>query len=214
MQLYPSLMGANPLNLLETIDMLQPWCTGFHLDTMDGHAVPNIIGGPAWTNAIAHYSTTPVWVHLMVTDPMQWITQLKLKRGSMVDFQYEAVSNPEDCIVAVKKKGYQTGISIAPQTTIDAIVPLLPSCDYVNMMGVNPGFSGQQFMPETLKKIAALQEYKNAHNLAYALACDGGITEAILPELQKRGVTRVAIASNLFSAPDPVALLKKYQSVL
>jgi ribulose-phosphate 3-epimerase len=211
MQLYPSLMGANPLNLLETIDMLQPWSAGFHLDTMDGHAVPNITGGPAWSNAIAQYSTKPVWVHLMVTDPIQWINQLQLKQKSMIDFQYEAASNPEETILAIKKKGYQAGISIAPQTAIDTVVPLLPSCDYVNVMGVNPGFSGQQFIPETIKKIVALQEYKKTHNLAYAIACDGGITEAILPELQKQNVAYVAIASNLFNAQDPVALLKKYQ---
>lgn len=211
MQLYPSLMGASPLNLLETIDMLQPWCAGFHLDTMDGHAVANITGGPTWTNAIAHYSTKPVWVHLMVTDPMQWINQLQLKPKSMVDFQYEAVKNLEDTILMIKKKGYLAGISIAPQTKVDAIVPLLPSCDYVNVMGVNPGFSGQQFMPETIKKITALQDYKKAHNLLYTVACDGGITETVLAELQKQNVVHVAIASNLFKAQDPVALLKKYQ---
>jgi ribulose-phosphate 3-epimerase len=212
MQLYPSLMGANPLNLLETIDMLQPWCAGFHLDTMDGHAVANITGGPAWTNAIAQYSNKPVWVHLMVTDPMQWINQLQLKPKSMIDFQYEAVSNPEDTILAVKKKGYQAGISIAPDTKIDAITSLLPSCDYVNVMGVNPGFSGQQFIPETIQKITALRDYKKTHNLACTITCDGGITEIILPELQKQNVAYIAIASNLFNAQDPVALLKKYQT--
>jgi ribulose-phosphate 3-epimerase len=210
MKLYPSLMGVSPLNLLESIDMLQPWSAGFHLDTMDGHAVPNITGGPAWTNAIAQYSAKPVWAHLMVTDPMQWINQLQLKPQSMVDFQYEAVSNPEDTILTIKKKGYHAGISIAPQTKIDAIVPLLPSCDYVNVMGVNPGFSGQQFMPETIKKVAALQDYKKAHNFSYAIACDGGITETVLTELQKQNVVHVAIASNLFNAQDPVGLLKKY----
>jgi ribulose-phosphate 3-epimerase len=178
---------------------------------MDGHAVANITGGPAWTNAIAQYSTKPVWVHLMVTDPMQWINQLQLKPKSLMDFQYETISNPEDTILAIKKRGYLAGISIAPQTKLDAIMQLLPSCDYVNVMGVNPGFSGQQFMPETIKKIVALQDYKKTHNLLYAIACDGGITEAILPELQKQNAAYVAIASNLFNAPDPVALLKKYQ---
>ena len=211
MQLYPSLMGANPLNLLETIDMLQPWCAGFHLDTMDGHAVPNITGGPGWTNAIAHYSTKPVWVHLMVTDPMRWITQLQLKPGSMVDFQYEAVQNPEDCMLTIKKKGCKAGISIAPQTKIDAIQKLLPSCDYVTVMGVNPGFSGQKFIPETIKKIAELHNYIKVQKLSCLIACDGGVTEALIPELHNNGVTHAAIASSLFNAQDPVALLKKYQ---
>jgi len=211
MQLYPSLMGANPLNLLETIDMLQPWSAGFHLDTMDGHAVPNITGGPAWINAIAQYSTKPMWVHLMVTDPVQWINQLQLKPGSMIDFQYEAISNPEAIITAIKRREHKAGISVAPQTPIDAITPLLSLCDYINVMGVNPGFSGQKFIPDVLKKIIALQEYIQAHKLACVIACDGGITEEILPELQKQNIAYVAIASNLFSAQDPVALLKKYQ---
>src|SRR5262245_38995243 len=109
MKLYPSLMGADLLNLKAAIDMLEPWCAGFHLDTMDGHAVPNITGGPAWTNAIARYSTKPVWVHLMTTDPMRWIDQLQLKSGSMVDFQYENIKNPETVVAAIKKKGYKAG---------------------------------------------------------------------------------------------------------
>lgn len=210
MKLYPSLMGANPLNLLETLDMLGPWSAGFHLDTMDGHAVPNITGGPAWINAIAQYSQKPAWVHLMVTDPSRWIEQLQLKPGNMIDFQYEAVQDPQTVIALIKKKGHKAGISLAPHTSIDMVAQLLALCDYVNLMGVNPGFSGQLFIPETLTKITALQTYLKKQNLSCTLACDGGITEALLPELQKIGVTYIAIASSLFNTQDPVTLLRKY----
>lgn len=202
-------MGADQLNLKTMIDTLEPWCAGFHLDMMDGHAVPNITGGPAWTNAIATYSKKPVWVHCMVTDPLHWIEQLRLKTDSMVDFQCEAVDNAEAILTAIKKMGHKAGISIAPQTKVSAITPLLSYCDYVNVMGVNPGFSGQVCMPETIINLETLHEYIRTNNLTCALACDGGITEQLLPKLARVGVEHSALASALFKSTDPAAFLQR-----
>lgn len=210
MKLYPSLMGADQLNLKEVINTLEPWCAGFHLDMMDGHAVPNITGGPGWTNAIATYSTKHAWVHCMVTDPLYWVEQLTLKPGSMIDFQYEAVDNAETIIAAIKKMGYKAGVSIAPHTAINAITPLLSHCDYINILGVKPGFSGQAFIPETIHNLTSLRDYIRTHNLTCALACDGGITQQLLPELAHIGVQHVAIASGLFKSTHPIDLLKRY----
>ncbi len=210
MKLYPSLMGADQLTIKAVIDTLEPWCAGFHLDMMDGHAVPNITGGPAWTNAIAKYSKKPAWAHLMVTDPLHWIEPLRLKPGSMIDFQYEAIDNIETIITAIKKMGHKAGISIAPQTAISTIEKFLSQCDYINVMGVNPGFSGQAFIPETITRLTSLRDCIQANNLTCALACDGGITEELFPELAKLGVEHVAVASALFKSGDPIDLLKQY----
>ena len=203
-------MGANQLNLSHIIDTLEPWCAGFHLDTMDGHAVPNITGGPSWTNTIAHSTKKPVWVHLMVTDPLLWIKQLTLKTDSMIDFQYEGTIYHQNVLAAIKNKGYKAGISIAPETSLEKLYTLIPFCDYITVMGVKPGFSGQLYIPETTKKIAELKLYIQSKNLLCAIACDGGITEALLPVIASQGVTHAAVASALFNAPDPITVLKKY----
>lgn len=210
MQIYPSLMGANQLALASIIDTLEPWCAGFHLDTMDGHAVPNITGGPSWTNAIAHYAQQPVWVHLMITDPLNWINKLKLKPQSMVDFQFEEAYDHHNILGIIKKMGYQAGISIAPHTPLDAVYTLIYHCDYITVMGVEPGFSGQQYMPEVTQKIEALSQLIKAQQLSCAIAVDGGVTATLLPILDAHRVTHVAMASALFNTPDPVAMLKKY----
>ncbi len=210
MLLYPSLMGANQLTLADIINTLEPWCAGFHLDTMDGHAAPNITGGPCWTNAIAHATKKPVWVHLMVTDPVLWIKQLDLKTASMVDFQYEGTTNHHNVLAAIKKKGYKAGISIAPETSLEKLYTLIPFCDYITVMGVKPGFSGQLYIPETTKRLQELSLYIKSQKLPCALACDGGITEALLPVMASHGVSHAAVASALFNAPDPISVLKKY----
>ncbi len=210
MFVYPSLMGANQLNLAHTIDTLIPWCAGFHLDTMDGHAVPNITGGPAWINTIAAYSAKPVWVHLMTTNPLTWVDCLTLKPHCMVDFQYEYAQDPTAILKSIKSHGYKAGISIAPGTAVEVIYSLLPHCDYITVMGVKPGFSGQVYQPSTTAKITQLNQYIKSQALMCALACDGGITEQLLPILASHGVTHVALASALFDANAPVEILKKY----
>lgn len=210
MLIYPSLMGANQLTLAAVIDTLEPWCAGFHLDTMDGHAVPNITGGPSWTNAIAQYSQKPVWVHLMATDPLKWIAKLKLKPSSLVDFQLEEARDHHNILASIKKMGHQAGISIAPLTPLDAVYTLIPHCDYITLMGVKPGFSGQQYLPEVTTKIEALAQLIKSQQLACTIAVDGGVTATLLSTLAAHRVSHVAMASALFNAPDPVAMLKKY----
>lgn len=209
MLVFPSLMGADPLNLAAIITKLEPHCAGFHLDTMDGHLVPTITGGPAWSNAIAQHAQKPCWVHLMVTDPAPLCTQLSLKPGSMVDFQYEASVDHLPVITSLKNKGYKAGLSIAPKTAWSTVESLLPLCDYISIMGVEPGFSGQLYIPETTEKIGTLNRYKMAQKLSFFIACDGGITAELIPTLAQQGVTHVAAASALFSAPDPVVWLQK-----
>jgi len=209
MLLYPSLMAADPLTLAATITQLEPYCAGFHLDTMDGHLVPNIIGGPAWINAIAHYTQKSVWVHLMVTDPLSIIKKLALKPTSMIDFQVEAPVDHNQLLITIQKLGHKAGISIAPQTPLSHVEPLLKHCDYITIMGVNPGFAGQKYIPETTHRIEQLYAHKKEHNLNFFITCDGGITESLIPSLAEHGISHAAIGSALFNANDPVAWLTK-----
>lgn len=209
MLLYPSLMGADPLNLQKTIAELEPYCAGFHLDMMDGHLVPNIAGGPDWINAIAAFAKKPVWIHLMVSTPTAWIEQFELQPQSMIDFQCETKDDHEKALYMIKDRGFKAGFSIGPCTSLRTIEPLLNTCSYVTIMGVKPGFAGQPFIPESIERIKELNAYKMEHKLTFFIACDGGITEAILPSLAAAGVTHAAVASALFSAPDRKAWLQK-----
>jgi ribulose-phosphate 3-epimerase len=208
MMVYPSLMGADQLNLKEVISTLEPYCTGFHLDIMDGHLVPNIVGGPTWVNTISAITKKKIWVHLMVTDPAYWIPLLKLPPASMIDFQYETPIDHQSIVHIIHKNSHKAGISIGPETPIDTVIPLFSLCDYVSIMGVKPGFSGQTFIPNTITKIKKIQEYRKKQALSFFIACDGGITASITPQLHQAGVTHIAIASTLFTAPDQISLLQ------
>jgi ribulose-phosphate 3-epimerase len=210
MLIYPSLMGADQLQLGTIIHTLEPYCAGFHLDTMDGHLVPNITGGPDWTNAISASIKKPVWTHLMVTNPTAWISRLQLPPTSMIDFQQEASVDHISILNLIRTRGHKAGLSIAPSTPLEKVLPHLSHCDYISIMGVDPGFSGQQFIPDTLNKIDTFRQHKEKHNLSFFIACDGGITESIIPLLQTHDVNHVAIASALFKTNNPTALLQKY----
>jgi ribulose-phosphate 3-epimerase len=210
MLIYPSLMGADQLHLAKIITTLEPYCAGFHLDTMDGHLVPNITGGPDWTNTISAFTEKPVWVHLMVTNPTHWIPHLQLPPISMIDFQYEAPVDHASILNMIHNKGHLAGVSVAPETSLDKIIPVLSHCDYISIMSVTPGFSGQKFIPNTIDKIKTLIQYKETHKLSFFIACDGGITESILPILHMHGITHVAIASALFKTNNSTAFLQKH----
>jgi ribulose-phosphate 3-epimerase len=209
-QIFPSLIGGDILALRDQIAVLDPYCAGYHLDLMDGHFVPNITWGPAFINAIAQTTTKRIWVHIMATDPLHWAEHLKLPEQSMVDFHIEVSRNPIDLLQTIKKYGWRAGVAISPYTTLTALTPYLLECaDYITVMSVDPGFSGQAFMPASIQRVRELVALRAQKKYQYAIAIDGGINTSNIVEVTDAGVQYIAMASALFAEGDPVKILKK-----
>ncbi len=200
-QIFPSLISANILSLQNVIETLDPHVDGYHLDVMDFHFVPNLTFGPAFVNAIAHATDKPLHVHLMVDNPEQWVEVLELRRHDTVIFHYEATTQHAALIDALKQKGYRVGIAINPQTSPDKVVEYLPLLDQVLVMSVEPGFSGQKFMPQVMEKLSVLAG-------KCTIAMDGGIGPDNIAMLAAKGVTQFGIASAIFDTSDPVQAIR------
>jgi ribulose-phosphate 3-epimerase len=207
--LYPSLLAANTSQLNQLLDQLTPYCHGFHLDIIDQSFVPNATIDSESINAIAHKARKPVWVHLMVKDPKSVIQSLSLQHGSIVSFHAGCGDKILDTINFINEKKYLPSIALSPKTPVSEVFPFLGTVHQVLIMSVDPGYSGQQFMPEMLSKLDPLISYRQMHKLNFRIGMDGGITTHNIKEIIARGVDDIAIGSAIFNNPDPVEFLKK-----
>jgi ribulose-phosphate 3-epimerase len=207
-RLFPSLIAANPLALAEVITTLKPHCDGFHIDVMDNHFVPNLTWGPAMVNAISQASDAFLHIHLMVTNPISIIEQLKVRPGTVISIHSEGQENLKKIFRSITDIYAEPSIALSPKTPVATVVPWLADCKHVLLMSVEPGFSGQKFLPETMNKLQELVAYKEQHD-ELVIAVDGGINAQNIGQLARAGAEDFTVGSALFNAPEPVEMLKK-----
>jgi ribulose-phosphate 3-epimerase len=214
MRIYPSLMAADPLNMVREIEILDTHCVGFHLDLMDGHFAPNIALSPMAINAIDRVSIHPVWVHIMATDPERWINRLRLKEGSIITIHIEIEEKIEKLVSLIKERKCQASLAIKPKTPVADLLPHITEfIDQILILSVEPGFYGQKFMPEVLEKIVPLLKCKQQHGLDFALAMDGGIGPEQVSLLRSQGITEVAAATSIFAHNDRCEALQNLSKI-
>ncbi len=211
-KIYPSLISSPLLYLGDTIKKLEPHCDGFHIDIMDNHFVPNLTWGADLTNAIAAASSKPLYVHVMADDPMSIIDHLNLKPKSIISFHIESKFEKNNALKSIREKKCLASIAISPKTALEEIFDHIQSFDQVLLMSVNPGYSGQRFLPESVDRLQQLAAFIKNENLDCPIAMDGGIDENNIAELIKNGATIFGIANAIFSQPDPVEALKELYS--
>ena len=213
-QLYPSLIAANPINLERTITELQPYCHGFHVDIMDGQFCPNITFGIDTLHAIARTTTRQLWVHLMVEDPLAWIEKINVPVGTLLSFHFESKGVHKKIIKSIKEKKWRVGVAIKPKTSVEEIFSLLDEIDQVLIMSVEPGFSGQPFLAETVSKIDPLIGYRTSASLSYKIGMDGGINETNIQHLAHKQVDDLVIGSALFNKPNIVDAIRNFNRLV
>ena len=211
-RIYPSLMGADPLNLENEIALLEPYCAGFHLDVMDNHFVPNITWGANTINAIAQRGK-PVWVHLMLEEPDLFYSTLSLPADSIVSFHIESKVDILGLIKIIREKKHKPSLAISPKTALVEIFPFLDVVDQVLVMSVNPGFSGQAFLKGSLDRLIELVSYRENYKSSFRIGVDGGIDITNIKMVNEIGVDDCAIASAIFKQGDSVLALPQLQSV-
>jgi ribulose-phosphate 3-epimerase len=207
-EIYPSLISADLLNLHSVIMHLEPHCDGFHIDIMDNHFVPNLTWGVQFFNAIAKITKKPLWIHLMIENVESFIPNLMLKSNDILSFHIEEEKNIEKIINLIKEKKSKVQLAIQPKTDLNKIFSFLEMVDSILLMSVNPGFSGQQFLPDSIDRLKQLNQYRLSHNLRFSIAMDGGICKSNIGLLVQHGCNVVAVASGIFSCDDHIKALK------
>lgn len=170
----------------------------FHWDIMDGHFVPNISFGPAVVGALRGHFKQEFDVHLLVSNPVQWIAPVADAGADNISFHIEAVTDALPVIEKIKRHGIKAGLAINPDTTLDTIDPaVFEALDRVIIMTVHPGFGGQTFIDQSMKVQMLRQRYPQLD-----IMIDGGINRDTAPGVVQAGATTLVSGSALFGASD------------
>lgn len=172
-----------------------------HLDVMDGHFVPNLTFGPKIVAAVRGASDLPFDAHLMVSRPDDWVQAFRDAGADSITVHAEASLHLHRSIQNVKATGARVGVSLNPHTPLDVLDYVLDELDLVLLMSVNPGFGGQSFIPQTLRKITALRKMIDARGLDVDIQVDGGVNTRTVFDVVRAGADVLVAGSAVFGAP-------------
>lgn len=206
----PSILSADFSRLKEEVEEVDGEADYIHVDVMDGHFVPNITIGPLVSNSLKRVESidTPLSIHLMITDPEEYGPEFEVGPEDLIIFHSEVTDDPERTIATLRDQGCQVGISQKPASDREEIFPLLDKLDEVLVMGVEPGFGGQDFTPEALDRIAALRREIDKRGTDTAIAVDGGMNESTISDAVAAGADTIIAGSAVFGKPDRVEALE------
>ena len=175
-QISPSILSADFSQLgNEILKLEKGGADMIHVDVMDGHFVPNITIGPPIIKSLRSYTKLPFDVHLMISPVHKYIKNFAEAGSDIITIHPEATENLIDSINLIKSLDKKVGVSLNPNTSIDLIKSNLNQIDLVLIMSVFPGFGGQKFMPEIVKKIEVLNSIRKKDQLKFKIEVDGGI---------------------------------------
>ena len=196
--LSPSLLSADFANLSSAIKTVEQKSSWLHLDVMDGHFVPNLTFGAPLIKSIRKITDIVFDTHLMVENPSSYVLPFKDACVDIFTFHIEAELHADRLINAIHKEGMKAGVAIVPSTPLYAISEVLSLVDLVLVMTVNPGFSGQEFIPYCVEKIEKLALLKEEKGYSYYVSVDGGINNKTFPIVKEAGIDVVVSGSSFF----------------
>lgn len=204
-RLSPSILAADFGALKE--DMLlaeEAGAESFHFDIMDGHFVPNISYGADLVSSLRKDSQAFFDVHLMVDNPDFYFPIFKKAGADRISFHVEATAHVDRALQAIKELGMEAGLVLNPATPLLFLEEILPSCSYVLLMSVNPGFGGQKFIPYTLDKVKRLRKMAEERGVDLEIGIDGGVSVGNIQEIVEKGANFIVAGSSVFSKKDEI----------
>jgi ribulose-phosphate 3-epimerase len=213
-QILPSILSANFARLGHDIATVEPsGIQMLHVDIMDGHFVPNITIGPPVVESLRKATKLILDCHLMIDDPDRYAPLFIEAGADQVSIHYEAATHLDRTIRMIQSEGAKAGVVLNPATSVELLEDILPVVDYVLIMSVNPGFGGQQFIPNSLKRISRLAEMRSQRGLDFKIEIDGGVSAVNTAEIVRAGCDWLVAGSAVFHSADPVAAVKEMQQI-
>ena len=224
-QIAPSILSADLANIEKEVKRIEKsGADAIHVDIMDGQFVPNITFGPVIVAAMNRHTNLFLDVHLMIYEPDRLIEPFVKAGADRITVHYEATETLEETLEFIRSCGIEAGVSFRPETSMSTMLRYIPLCDSILIMTVNPGFSGQEFMPEVINKISfarecarrmelktKLMKYRNEEGL-FTIQVDGGINKETLKVCAEAGANSFVSGSFLFNGEnleEGISLLRK-----
>lgn len=204
-----SVLGADLTSVKEAVNLCRKSGIDLlHLDIMDGHFVPDITFGNKFVSDIRKITDLPLDVHLMVLNPAKFLDSYIDAGADYLSFHFEADTHIHRSLMHIKSRGIKAGICIVPSTPVNTLSEIISETDYVQVMTVNPGFSGQSMINSCVEKIRQLDLIRSENNLDFKIYVDGGVNPDTSEKLISYGADVLITASAFFNSPDPSETVK------
>ncbi len=198
----PSIISANLMELGKTAkEAEEAGADMLHVDVMDGCFVPNITIGPAFVKALKSATNLPLDVHLMIREPEKYVEAFAKAGAAYITVHVEATTHLHKTVQMIKDAGAKAGVTLNPATSIATLEEIIPFVDMVLVMSVNPGFSGQKFIPTSARKVAAVKQMMRERGYDVPIEVDGGINPEKAREVVRVGAEVLVSGSWLFRHP-------------
>lgn len=200
--LAPSIIAADFAHLAKELKTCESaGADWIHVDVMDGHFVPTITIGPLFVEALKRNTQLPLDVHLMIENPEAQVEAYAQAGATHITVHAEACRNVKQAVKQIQSLGCKAGVTLKPSTPLSKIKSALPIADLILVMSVNPGFSGQAFMPEMIEKVKALRARLDVINPHAILEVDGGINSQTLQWMKAAGANAFVAGNAAFKHP-------------
>ena len=206
LRIAPSILSADFARLRDEVQAVEAGGADLlHIDVMDGRFVPNLSIGVPVVEALARVSRLPLDVHLMIVEPERHIDAFAQAGASLIAVHVEASARLDRALAAIRRRNVQAGAALNPATPAETLAPVADLLDFVLVMSVNPGFSGQRFIPRSPEKIQAVRVVLERAGSRAGIAVDGGIQPGNAAQVVGAGADVLVAASAIFGADDPAA---------